>query len=209
MSDIDMERVKQQVERNHEIADEIRKADPSIPLITSIIMAGDRASAERSWNLMSTGEWTFERALSLTGSYARMDFMMRAIEEGIVNIEDVYSQLPEIWPYADPDDTDPRFLALWKAAWVANGNRYLRDGNALPRSATLHVYRGQMEDAPLGISWTLSKKVAERFARGAGMRVRNMGGIIYEADVQRRTVLAYLTRRREKEVIIDPRGLQK
>lgn len=172
-------------------------------MITAFIMAGDFISGERAWDELKSGA-PFKQALWLVGSYQRVAFCVEAIEAGYVETETVLDLLPEVWPNSDPDDTDPRFLNLWRQAWGRNDFRYLRDGGPLPRNHSLVVYRGQDEGDRLGISWSLNKDIAERFAKGAALRVRNRGGVIYVGKVDRRNVMAYLTGRNEDELIIDP-----
>ena len=107
-------------------------------------------------------------------------------------------------PTGDPDDTDGRYLRLWKSAWVANGRHYIRDGRSLPRSGRLlTVYRGQMPEDKFGIAWTTDPKIAQVFANGAGARVPQ-NGTVFMAHVHRDHVYAYLTGRGESEVILDP-----
>jgi len=106
---------------------------------------------------------------------------------------ELIEMLPDLWRGSDPDDTDPQYLRLWKTAWLANGRRTVRDGPHLPKGRTVRCYRGQDADAPLGIAWSLDRRVAEKFARGAGTRQSNRSGMVFETEVPRTAVLAYLT----------------
>lgn len=208
MNSLDMEQIKKDMERQGQVADEIQKANPAIPNITAIVMAGDLVSAERWWERMVNGECTPSQAKNLVGSYARLDFAIKAWHAGYLTLDEVLVDLPGLWSGSDPDDTDPRFLSLWRAAWMKNHERYVRDGEPLPRSHNITVYRGQMPNDPVGIAWSLDRDVAERFARGAGMRVSNMPGVVYVATIDRRKVLGYLTGRKESEVVLDPAHLK-
>lgn len=205
---LDMEQIKKDLERQGQVADEMQKANPAIPHITAFVMAGDLVSAERWWDRMVNGECTPSEAKNLVGSYARLDFAIKAWHAGYLTIDEILSDLPELWRGSDPDDTDPRFLSLWRAAWMRNHERYVRDGEPLPRSQDITVYRGQMPNDPVGIAWSLDKSIAERFARGAGLRTKVMHGVIYTATTDRRRVLGYLTGRGESEVVLDPKYLK-
>lgn len=205
---LDMEQVKKDMERQNELAEHLREANPDLPAIAAIVMAGDQLSAERWWERMVNGECTPTQAVNLVGSYARLDFAIKAWHGGYLSLEDILADLPELWRGSDPDDTDPRFLSLWRAAWIENHKRYIRDGKPLPRSHFLTVHRGQMASDPVGIAWSLDREIAEKFARGAGIRVSNMPGVVYTARIHRDHVLGYLTGRGESEVVLDPKYLK-
>lgn len=70
------------------------------------------------------------------------------------------------------------------------------------------IYRGCSRDRVFGLSWTLDRKVAERFARGhRGIMVPDP--VIAEAKVRTREILAVFTDRKEAEVLIDFTRLQR
>lgn len=198
-----------------QIENEVRRArwskklaveQPGLPPITALIMAGDFASAE-TWEAEArAGKITWEEAVNLTGSYARFWQAIRLHGKGLLPDKWVFKHLPELWRGADPDDTDPDFIAVWRAAFDANNGRYLSDGKKLPgRPLTVKVYRGQPKGAPVGLSWSLSRATAEKFAKGAWARQAVDDGCVYVAEVPTEFVLAYITGRGEEEVIIDPR----
>jgi hypothetical protein len=195
--------------RQQKIAGTIIRENPTWPYITALIVAGDRISAENAWDYLVNGA-TFVRALVRVGSYARVDFAVRALDADLVDERTVFRMLPELWRSSDPDDEDPRFLDLWLRAYEWNGS-YLRDGRALPRTRVLDVYRGQdpIADADTlhGIAWSLDREVAEKFARGAALRTGDRDGTIYHARINRSSVLGYLTLRGEAEVVVDPWAL--
>ena len=205
---IDMDAELQEMELRNKIATELREKNPKLPLITAIVMAGDMRSAERMFDYMKHGKYEYAQAVHLVGSYSTLNFALRAHEEGYATMDAILDELPDLWRGSDPDDTDPRFLDLWRRAWERNGRRYLRDGAALPRPHNLIVYRGQDENDPMGIAWTLDIEIARKFARGAGMRVSDYQGTVMIGKVARRDVLAYLTKRGEQELIIDPRNVK-
>lgn len=190
----------------HARAFELMKADPKLGITSAITIAGDMGSAERAWAEMEAG-MPFGRALWFVGSFSRMDFALRAIAAGFATKDEVIALLPGLWRGSDPDDTDPRFLALWKEALAASGEKYIRDMQALPRRSILTVYRGQDEGVTVGIAWTLSEDIAGRFAMGSGTRQSHRGGVVYVAQVRRKDVIAYLTRRGEFEIVVDPADL--
>lgn len=187
------------------IVDELMSADPKLDIISAMVIAGDKLTVERS------KQWTLEGcpavdALPYVGSYGRLEFAMWAVDEGHFPVEVLLDQLPDLWRGSDPDDTDPRYLALWKLARVRNGGRMVRDGARLPKGSMIRCFRGQDADAPLGIAWSLNREVAEKFARGAGSRQQNRGGTVFETVVSRKEILAYLTSRGESEVILPTIG---
>ena len=199
----ELERMVAEHQRQAELARKLMDADPRLPFVSAFVIAGDRLRAdEQAWPMLEAGT-PYRKAAVWVGSYARVDFALRAMEAGYLDRDALYRALPDLWSGSDPDDTDPRFLALWLAAREAKGN-YLRDGKALPRSKALTLYRGQDEGAPFGIAWSLDADVAGKFARGAATRQHNRDGVVYVANVERDRVLGYMTGRNEAEVIIDP-----
>lgn len=199
------------IERGNEIAAELMKDNPKLPSVTAMIMGGDMASAERWMEEVRAGRVPYDEALLLTGSYARLDAALRLQEEGHATRDHLLDIWPHEWPGADPDDTDPRFVALWLEAWERNGRRPVQDepSSKLPRGKRITVYRGQLAGAPVGLSWSLDRAIAEKFARGAWARLPVGGGEIIEMRALRSNVLAYLTGRGEQEVIIDPSTVER
>jgi len=201
----DMDALAQEMARDAERATKLMDADPSLPFISALVIARDMASADRSMDWLRTGKYDWSRCEVFCGSYGRLDLRVRAHAEGLITDEQALEDLPSTWSGSDPDDTDPRFLALWKSAFAANGGVYLRDGDdTLPGTQYLTIYRGQDYGAPFGIAWSLNISVAVKFANGAATRQRNRGGTVYTAIVKRSDVLGYMTGRKEAEVIVDP-----
>ncbi len=65
------------------------------------------------------------------------------------------------------------------------------------------VYRGSVSGHKRSVSWTPDKQIAERLAE----RWKDPslgGGELYQVDITRKNVLAYLKRRREDEVLLAP-----
>lgn len=176
-----------------------------IPPMSALVIAADRLSKTRSETWVGLGADAVEVA-SFVGSYARFDFWYEQWMLKRITRDVFFDRLPDNWVSADPDDTKPEYLAVWKMARDRNRGLYLRDGKALPRAKVLTVYRGQVGGDRPGISWSLDRRVAQKFARTGGLRGNVPGGQVYRASVARSSVLAYLTKRGESEVIFDPRG---
>lgn len=189
--------------RQMAMAVELHEADPRLPLVSALVIAGDRLSDMRSRRWVEQGADPVT-CVAFVGSYARLDFALWLLERGDIDDGWMLAELPSLWRGSDPDDTDPRFLSLWRRMYSANGGKYLRDGKPLPkRSPWLRVWRGQDTGAPFGIAWSLDRDVAARFARGAATRQTDRGGTVYDLHVPRSVVLGYLTGRGEQEVIVD------
>lgn len=195
----------ERMEKAKPIVEELQAKDPLLPVGTALTMAFDRLSKEYATERLDAGD-PWMKASVFIGSYNRLEWIVERIEEGRIDEAEVYPHLCEIWRGSDPDDTDPRFLALWQRAKAAKGI-YLRDGKALPSRGVLDVYRGQDAGAPLGIAWSLDKNIATKFARGAATRQANRGGTIWVCKVRRKSVLGFNTGRGESEVILDPLDL--
>jgi hypothetical protein len=187
----------------------LMQQNPTLHYITATIIAGDLISADAVTDAVAKGEITAVDALVRIGSYARFDWAVGAMGAGYLSTDDFYSRLPSLWRGSDPDDTQPNYLNLWHEAWVRNGCRTVCDGPPLRALGNpLIVYRGgDPFTVKKGIAWTLNPKVARSFANGAGERIpRN--GVVIKGEVDRFDILAYLTGRKESEVIIDPRKVR-
>lgn len=193
----------ERVERRQRAAVKLAE-ETGIPGLSAYIIASDIDSRSTADEMLRTKP--FWIASAFVGSYARLAWVVDHLEAGDVPREEVLDRLPMMWRGSDPDDTDPRFLALWQAARSRAGG-YLRDGKPIPRHAVLDVYRGQRARDPFGIAWSLDPKVAQRFQRTGGLRQNIPDGLLFKARARRADVLAYLTGRGESEVVIDPRLL--
>jgi hypothetical protein len=195
------EEQKRSVRRN-EIAADIAIAHPDLPVMTTIVMSSDLESAERAMARFRAGDPPNPVEF---GSYARMSGIVALEAEGLISRDTLLDWWPEHWSSADPDDTDPRLIAIWREAWERNGRRTIYDREErLPEVETLTLYRGQRHGDKPGCAWSLSRDVAQKFANGASYRVSIPDGEIRTAYVAPREVIAYLTDRGEQEVIIDP-----
>jgi hypothetical protein len=189
------------------ISDWLRSEDPGLPSITAFVMAQDLGGAVRADILLEDGK-PWKEALWTIGSYGRCEWVKRHIKSGDVSQEEVYPLLPDLWRGSDPDDTDPWWSMMWADAWEANGRVPILDGGPLPERSWLEVYRGQIGEAALGVSWSLDEKVARRFAMTGGGRFARAGGVVLKAEARRHSVFAYLTERGEQEVIVPPTALR-
>lgn len=171
--------------------------DKGVPFITAVVRAGDMVSAEAADVLVAEGMLP-SKAIMYVGSYARFDWAYKNLPAG-----ELVRQLPELWAGADPDDTDPRYVGLWKLAFAANDKKTIFDaseGTVLPDPLT--VYRGQL-GYELGISWTTNHGVATKFAATGGGRAKVAKGRVLTRKIKLEHVMAYLTSRGEFEVIVD------
>ena len=176
-----------------------------VPFAVALVMASDEVQAAQWEAEVEAGEMPAERGVNLIGSYARFEYAIRWVERGWLTHDWLRENLPELWRGADPDDTDPRYLRIWRQAWIANGMRAVRDGKPLPAGRTLTVYRGQQPHEEVGFAWSLDPKTAAKFARG--IRVGTLRGDVLRASVARHDVLGFLTGRGESEVVADPRDV--
>jgi hypothetical protein len=188
-------------QRRQEIQDELYANGTS--LINAIVQSSDVLSAELATEQLAAGEDPKELYKRI-GSYARFGWAVKHLPKKFL-----YKILPELWVSADPDDTNDDYLKLWQAAFVKNGRETITDGKSLPkgRRDMLTVYRGQVGQK-LGISWTLDRKIAVKFALCGGGRGFAQGGEVIQVTIPRSIVLAYLTGRGESEVIFNPTLLQ-
>ena len=196
-------------ERQSAMVGRVLAANPGLPVITAHIIAGDLISAERATQAVVDG-MPADRAVNLVGSYARWDWALACVAEGVLSEQWFQDHICELWSGSDPDDTSPEYLAVWRTTRLRAGG-LIRDGRPLPTNgnALLRIYRG---GPPFGLTngfaWTTDPKVARKFANGAGVRVKQVGGVVISGLVRHRDVIAYITNRHESEVIVDPRRVR-
>lgn len=204
--------MRREVRRN-EIATELSEKNPSLGVIPLIIMSGDMAAAEEVDAAFRAGELTFQQAQIRLGSYARFDWVVKQLDAGALcaaDVEYVFKNLPSLWAFSDPDDTNPRYLKLWQEAFARNDKRMLLGSEPFPfkRKKLITVYRG--EPLPVtsmhGIAWSLDVGIARGFAKGAGLRIPSEGDVL-QGTIHRQYILAYNNDRHEQEVILDPKDL--
>lgn len=71
---------------------------------------------------------------------------------------------------------------------------------------TFTIYRGCFDDNEDGISWTLSRKVANIFAKGGLERkgTKAHGGKVVKFKIAKEEVLAFINTREEQEILLKP-----
>lgn len=196
----------EQQEKHNEILAMAKRASESMkhvealvakgmPLMQAIIVSGDMHSAELADARVAAGTPPI-RCLVYIGSYARFEWAVKNLSIG-----ELIPLLPELWREADPDDTNPKYLELWRTAFRVNGNKIVCDGRQ-PPGGQLLVHRGQVGTAR-GFSWTTDRLVAEKFSRCGGQRLVVSGGRVLTKRVPRSQVLAFITNRDESEVILN------
>jgi len=171
--------------------------------ITALVMAGDMLSRKRADALFAEGK-TVEQASIMVGSYSRFDWVVDQYHMGHIGVEELSAWICELWRGADPDDTNPDFLVVWQQCNSYKGTT-LFDEKPLPDGEEFTIYRGQENDSEMniGLSWSLSKEIATKFAHGAATR-SFQDGYLATAKVQRSHIIAYISGRNEEELIIDP-----
>jgi hypothetical protein len=198
----------QRTQRLQVIIDRLQEDKPGLPTITYVIMAGDIDAGNRADDALRSGDLAWSEALMWCGSYSRCDMAVKWRDAGIIPRDALLDRWPALWSGSDPDDTDPRYLEVWREAWARNGGTVC-DGPPIPGPSgqqMVDVFRGQMEEDPFGIAWSLSEATARKFAHGASVRAP-VAGIVYQGVIIRSRVMGYLTERGEQEVILCPADL--
>lgn len=125
--------------------------------------------------------------------------------------DDLSAILADAWisteePNLDSNLSKTKLLSLFKSA----NPKALMDDEELAifnnLDDTVTVYRGVTSynaDNIKALSWTLDYNKAEWFANRFGEE----GGTVYEAEIDKKHILAYFGRRNESEVIVDPKYL--
>jgi hypothetical protein len=180
-----------------------------IPLLAAYVIVRDQSSDARSRRWVGMGLDVAD-AMPFVGSYGRLDFALWAVEQGHLTRDALLDDLPDLWRGSDPDDTDPRFAALWAEAKARNGGRYVADTTIVPLpvapDGTVVIYRGQFNrhDPANGIAWSTDRVVAEKFAATGGLRgVNGHVGRMHTGRIHVDHVLGWLTGRGESEVVVD------
>jgi len=185
------------------LIEEFLRRDPGMPPMTAFVMGQDYASMEGAEARLAAGEDWLTIAEVWVGSYARMEWIKRLIQRGHVQREALFPRLVDLWRHSDPDDTDPFWLGMWQDARKWNGGIRLTDDTAATLDPSLSVYRGQAAGAEVGISWSLDRAAALKFARTGGGRATRRDGIVLLGMVQAADVYAYITLRNEQEIVSD------
>lgn len=184
--------------RQDQIANELVEKNPKLNFITAYIMAGDYVTAESVTQAVNAKKLTPVKALTHIGSYARFEWAVKHLPWSRLR-----PKLLGLWSGSDPDDTNLEYLELFRRRAAGEARGYAFDKRPLPRGRKpLTVYRGQRADDPWGLSWTLDRNIAVKFAQGAGARCA-VNGTVFNMQVERKHILAFITGRGEAEVIVD------
>ena len=194
-------------------ATQLMNGDPNLNYLAAFIIAGDQLAGERSQRWVKMG-LDPQLAMGFVGSYSRLDFALWAVSEGYMDRSVLIDVLPGLWRGSDPDDTDPRFLQLWKEAHSLAGVTILdNEDQPLPIHTDIYgdpwlvLYRGQLTLDGEGIAWTTDYAIASKFATTGGLRGTRRSGHVLARWAHPKDALAYLTGRGESEVVIDPNDL--
>lgn len=109
-------------------------------------------------------------------------------------------------PSSDPNISRRNLVTMFRSV----PHEYLMDEAELHQLAELEdpvtIYRGVRSDKPRNIknlSWTLDRDKAEWFAHRF-----DRDGTVYEAQIEKKHILALFNGRGESEVVVDPKYLQ-
>lgn len=125
-------------------------------------------------------------------------------EEYFQNLGDIWCQIENLWRHQsllsemlNPGDRDLRKRRLM----MTGDERAVYD--ELPENVM--IYRGCGPNNKRGWSWTLNADRARWFAmRGYGVIRLAFGGSVLNGRCDRESIIAYLGRRHEEEIVVDP-----
>jgi hypothetical protein len=161
--------------------------------LLSAIKAGDNAT------IVSAAD----DYLRLGGSSDRPWMFLEIMKAYRVNGEAFWRILHLCWNGFDriPHRQFARLFRIYRQAWrseylpLADAEEFCR----LPETIT--VYRGQDATAPVGLSWSTKRSVAEDFARGHRM-IFNPSPVVIEAQVSKAEIAGIYTDRDEVEITV-------
>lgn len=175
------------------------------------VRAGQKYQEELIANLLDEGN--LDQALCLVGSEKRAALI---VEHGH-KLDDtaLTSLLSDFWSVTEAWSGEPKLREGMLALLKRVAPLYCPP-EPRPFTGTLTIYRGNLgEDATLGHSWTLDRKIAERFARMAmsprgmflGMYREDGVPSVWRANVPADKILGYFDDRDEQEIVVDPSTL--
>ena len=147
-------------------------------------------------------------SMMLTKSY-RSAFLKYTME--YMDVKDFSEYLADYWVSTESPNSDPNFSKKQLVRMFAQADkRYLMTAEEYKKyfllPETLTVYRGVTSYNArniIALSWTLDRDKAEWFAHRFGEN-----GTIYEAEIDKKYVLAFFISRNESEVVVNPAHLQ-
>lgn len=183
------------------------------PLYTNLFMSWREANETVEWktkeleSAMRDGRYEYALSVLITRPF-RLEYLRNWWRKKSITREQLRDQLPWIWTDSEPNDTDRRWVTLFRDSTktegvlvsdMFNGIRY-----PLPDDEVLTIYRGtHYRNDKLGLAWSLSKEVAEMFSSYGRLKDQNPGWVI-TGEVPRGDILAYLMNRKEHEIDVDP-----
>ena len=136
----------------------------------------------------------------------RTGALFEAIDEGLVDgyFDPAFARLArEVWTDCE---NIPQHLDDWQNVFnLTNGHDWMDNAERetlATMSDRFKIWRGECND--LGVSWSLSKRVAEFFAN---RKLNDANGVVRGAYVHKKDVFAFLDNRGEQEIIVlDPKA---
>ncbi len=177
-------------------------------MVTTYTFYADRFDMENS---LSKGEVPYEKLYRIIETPTYFYLYLNKMSAYLVSKEEFSKILSDAWarsenPNSDPNFTQKELVSMFKQA----DPTILMDQAERKRLAeledTVTVYRGVTSlnaDNIRAMSWTLDKEVAEWFAH----RYKE-DGTVYEAEINKKYILALFMERNESEVVVDPKYLQ-
>lgn len=138
------------------------------------------------------------------GSAERPGALLRLLAEQVPNDGARFWRLiVEAWPAFDaiPHGRYAAAFRRHRAAWVPSimSSDDLAAYNALP--PIIDLFRGQDASAPIGLSWTTSRAVAEGFATGH-RGIKNPSPAVISIKARKSRVCLVCTDRQESEIVL-------
>lgn len=184
------------------------------PLLTAFFTSWREANEVFEWKskeyveAMRTSNYEYALSVLITRPH-RLEFLRKWWRARKITREQLRAQLPWVWTDSEPDDTDRRWVTLFRDATRYDGkleyNHYGDVTYPFPEDEVLTIYRGtHYREDKLGLAWSLSRNVAEIFS--SYMRIKDQAhGWVVTGQVKRTDVMGYFMNRMEYEIDVDPR----
>jgi hypothetical protein len=160
------------------------------------IRAGQRNVRSMKMQAIYRREW--DDALTMMRRPNRLPALWRWFHAGKITAAELNKLLRSFWSATEGESRRPDEHWLGLTLFRAAG--FVTEGADLLPGDPLTIYRGQDADRPPGLSWTLDREKAERFAR----RFKSPAPTVLVGTVARANVLGYFSGRDEAEVVADP-----